>query len=111
MELSYFDKIVSYQICDFLYDEFKLTQKGKIAYQSFTSMCGVLTKKIKNSVNLNKSERRIIARVLDRMMHFFGFNENECVKYMGDFFVNEAWAKYHSSVNAINSVFYQAKNI
>ena len=111
MELTYFDKVVHYQICDFLYDEFKKSQKAKVSYQTFTSMCNVLSKKIKNGINLSKSERGVIARVMERLTLFFGFNDNESVKYTYDFLYDEIWAKYHSSVNAINSVFYQAKNI
>ena len=111
MGLTYFDKIVHYQICDFLYDEFVKSQKGKVSYQTFTSMCNVLSKKIKSGVPLSKSERAIVARIMERLTLFFGFNDNESVKYTYEFLVGELWGKYHSSVNAINSVFYQAKNI
>ena len=111
MELTYFDKIVHYQICDFLYDEFIKSQKGKVYYQTFTSMCNVLSKKIKSGVFLSKSERAIVARVMERLKLFFGFDDKESVEYTYEFLVDEIWGKYHSSVNAINSVFYQSKNI
>lgn len=109
--MSYFDKIVYYQICDFLYDEFKRSQRGKVHYQTFTSMCNVLSKKIKNNAQLSKSERGIIIRVIERVSLFFGFDDGESIKYTCDFLVGECWDKYHASVNAINSVFHKAKNI
>lgn len=111
MGLTYFDKIVHYQICDFLYDEFVKSQKAKVSYQSFTSMCNVLSKKIKKGVLLSKTERSVVAIIMERLTLFFGFNDNETVKYTYEFLVEELWGKYHSSVNAINSVFHHAKNI
>lgn len=112
MGLSYFDKVVHYQVCDFFYDEYKKGYDSKkISYQTFTSMCGVISKKIKVNAPLSKYERGIISRILDRLSSFFGFNDEQSIIYIYDFLVSEIWLKYYESVSAINSVFHQAKNI
>ncbi len=112
MGLTYFDKVVHYQLCDFFYDEYKKGYESKkISYQTFTSMCGVISKKIKANANLSKHERGIISRILNRVSSFFGFKDEQSIMYIYDFFVGDFWLKYYESVTAINSVFYQAKNI
>lgn len=110
--MIHFDKIVHYQLCDFLYDEFKKsTTKHGVGYTTFTSMCSVVSTKIINGVNFSKSERVIINKVLDRLISFFGFNSKEAGKYLVEFFYKKFWEKIYGSVTTINSVFNLSKNI
>ena len=110
--LNSFDKIVHYQLCDFLYDEFKNhTNKRGIGYLTFTSMCSVISTKIINGVNFSKTERVVINKTLDRLSSFFGFNNKEASKYLVEFFYKKFWEKIYGSITAINSVFNLSKNI
>ncbi len=110
--LTSFDKIVHYQLCDFLYDEFKKnTTKNKIGYSTFTNMCSVISSKIINVVEFSKSEKIIINKVLDRLISFFGFSNKEASKYLVDFFCKRFWQKIYGSVTTINTLFNLSKNI
>jgi hypothetical protein len=111
MVLTYFDKIVYYQICDFMYDEFESQKNNKAAYQTFSSMCGVIGQKIKVGAELSKKERGLVNILTVRLVSFFGFNDDECLKYLFYFFKDEFWVKYQGSVCEINVFFRRAKNI
>jgi hypothetical protein len=111
MVLTYFDKIVYYQICDFLYDEFESQKKQKIGYQTFSNMCAVIGKKITLGVDLTKKERGIVNRIISRIISFFGFIDEEAIDYVYNFFKDNFWLKYQSSIYEINVFFKRAKNI
>lgn len=111
MVLTYFDKIVHYQICDFIYDEFELQKKNKTAYQTFSSMCVVIGQKIKLGAELSKRERALVNKLVVRLISFFGFNDDEALVYLFNFFKDEFWVKYQASVSEINVFFRRAKNI
>lgn len=111
--MNEFDKIVFYQLCDFLYDTHKVTSnRGKISYSSFTSLCNSLSDKlIHNVVNFNKNEKIILNTTMDRLSKFFGLTYAESANYMYEFLINKYWSKTHQSVSAINSIFSSSKNI
>ena len=111
MTPSRFDKLVYYQICDFMYDEFEAQKNNRASYVSFSSFCGVISKKITEAYPLNKKERGIINRIILRISSFFGFDDSETVNYIYVFFKEQYWDRYKSSVSEINSVFSHAKNI
>lgn len=111
MSLNYFDKLVYYQTCDFMYDEFERQKKNKISYQTFSSMCRVIGQKIKLASILNKIESGVINRLIYRVSSFFGFSDYEAINYVYNFFKEEFWSKYQNSVCEINLTFGQAKNI
>ena len=111
-DLNHFDKIVNYQLCDFLYDEFKRGIKNRgIGYQSFTSMCSAISNKVIRGVDFSRSEKIIINKILDRLASFFGFTDKEAGIYVVKFFYNSIWDKIYKSVTTINSVFVMSKNI
>lgn len=111
--MEYFDKIVHYQICDFFYDEFKNSKDNKkgVAYQTFTNMCNIYSKKIKSGVNFSNNEKYIITKIIDRICNFFGFTDEKAIIYICDFLDGEYWVKYHQSVSSNNSLFSNSKNI
>jgi hypothetical protein len=110
--LNHFDKIVHYQLCDFLYDEFKInTNKRGIGYTTFTNLCSVVSTKIINGVDFSKTERILINKTLDRLTSFFGFSNKEASTYLVEFFYKKFWEKIYGSITAINSVFNLSKNI
>jgi hypothetical protein len=111
MVLTYFDKIVHYQLCDFMYDEFEIQKKNKMSYQTFSNMCSVIGQKIKVGAELSKNERGIINRLIVRLISFFGFNDDEASNYIYHFFSDKFWFKYQGSVSEINMFFKRAKNI
>lgn len=110
--MNQFDKIVYYQLCDFLYDEFRIGVKNRtVRYQTFTSMCSAISNKVVRGVDFSRSERTIINKILDRLISFFGFTDKEAGVYIVRFFYDNIWDKIYKSVTAINSVFVMSKNI
>ena len=110
--LNHFDKIVYYQLCDFLYDEFKKGIKNRgVGYQSFTSMCSAISNKVIRGVDFSRSEKIIINKLLNRLTSFFGFTDKEAGTYVVGFFYNSIWDKIYKSVTTINSIFVMSKNI
>lgn len=110
--MNRFDKIVYYQLCDFLYDEFKLGIKNRgVGYQSFTSMCSSISNKVTKLVDFSRSEKIIINKILNRLISFFGFTDKEAGKYIVSFFYNKIWDKIYKSITTINSIFVMSKNI
>jgi hypothetical protein len=111
--VSDFDKLVLYQMCDFLYDAHKkMSKKSKIFYDKFTTLCNSLSQKIINGVsNFNKGEKIILNMVMDRLSKFFGLTDSEIGNYIYIFFTDKYWLKTYQSILAVNSVFASSKNI
>lgn len=109
MNLTYFDKLVYYQICDFMYDEFVFQKNKKTSYATFSNMCGVISQKIKVGADFNKNEIVIMGRLINRLISFFGFNNEEAVNYIYGCFNGDVWTKYQSSVAEINIYFKESK--
>jgi hypothetical protein len=101
------DKIIYYQLCDFLYHEYliyKKNKKGKFN-KTFYVLCSQLSNKFKNKVDFNSGETLILSRLTVRLCDFFHLNENECTDYLGVFLNNELWSYTYKSVENINTFF------
>lgn len=110
--MTKFDKIVLYQICDFLHDEYKSgLSSRKASYQTFRNLCKSLSDKIIFRLPFSKIERTILNKVLDRLSNFFGLTDSESANYMYDFLHNKIWEKSYESVSLVNTVFSTSKNI
>jgi len=101
------DKIIYYQICDFLYIEYLVYKKGKEDKfnKPFYVFCSQLSNKFKNKVDFSGSEAFILSRLTVRMGEFFHLSEVECAEYLEVFLINELWAYTYKSVETINTFF------
>lgn len=110
--MNKFDKIVLYQICDFLHDEYKTGLRSSSAsYQTFRNLCKSLSDKIIFTIPFNNTEKIILNKVMDRLSTFFGLTNEESANYMYDFLNDKIWEKSYESVSLVNTVFSASKNI
>jgi len=101
------DKIIYYQLCDFLYHEYlvyKNSKKDKFN-KPFYILCSQLSNKFKNNVNFNDGEILIISKIIDSLGNFFHLNKIESIEYLEVFLSNELWSYTYKSVEDINTFF------
>lgn len=101
------DKIIYYQICDFMYQEYCLLKKeSKDKLNTpFDVFCNDMSSRFLNNVDFSKKQKKLLYKTSIRSTNFFGITELEFVNYFTIFLSEKIWQRIHKSVQVMHDFF------